>query len=198
MSVTARLTLVILNGTAIAYEIKSERDSLSRLKKQLDNYMKVFAQTNVIVGENHLEDVLTSIPSEVGVLVLSAKYNISMKREAIEDAERTCTASIFDSISLNEASNILSSNGITLPKVPNTKRYGVLREAFITLAPADAHRGMVDTLKKSRNLLSLKTLLVSLPESLHTASISTRLRKCDHERLLQAVSTPLHRALQWG
>jgi hypothetical protein len=190
--------VVILNGTATAYEIKSERDSLSRLEKQIASYMRVFATTNVIVGENHLDDVLSSIPVEVGVLELSAKYRISVVRKAHEDATRTCSHSIFDSISLYEASNILASNGISVSRVPNTQRHRVLREAFVTLAPDVAHRGMVESLKHSRNLLSLQSLLNSLPESLHTATISTRLRKSDHERLLHALNTPLRGALQWG
>src|SRR5690242_16453091 len=36
--------LAILNGTATAYEIKSERDSLARLERQVLTYMDVFAK----------------------------------------------------------------------------------------------------------------------------------------------------------
>lgn len=190
--------VVILNGTATAYEIKSERDSLSRLQKQVAAYMKVFATVNVIVGENHLEDVLSSLPAEVGVLKLSAQYRISLIREPESDPTRACSRSIFDSISLDEASDILAANGFEIPQVPNTRRHRVLREAFVTLSPEVAHRGMVEALKRSRNLLSLKTMLTSLPESLHTVSISARLRKSDHARLLRAINTPLPSALQWG
>jgi len=190
--------VVILNGTATADEMKSERDSLTRLEKQVKAYMKVFANTNVIVGENHLKDVLSSVPEEVGIQRLSADFHISEEREPKSDETRTCSSSIFDSITLDEASLILSSNGVEIPKVPNTQRYRILREAFVTLSPEVAHRGMVEALKRTRNLLSLKTLLTSLPESLHSASISTRLRKSDHERLSQAIKTPLSKALQWS
>jgi hypothetical protein len=190
--------VVILNGTAAVYEIKSERDSLSRLEKQIDCYMKVFATTNVIVGENHLDDVLAMVPNEVGVLKLSGKYHISSIREARDDAARTCSRSIFDAMTLNEAAAILADNDIEVPLVPNTQRHKVLREAFIVLPPEVAHRGMVKALKHSRNLLSLQSLLDELPESLHSASISTRLRKSDHERLIAAVNTPLSTALCWG
>lgn len=190
--------VVILNGTATAYEIKSERDSLSRLQKQTDTYMKVFATTNVIVGENHLDEVFAAVPNEVGILELSGKYQISERRKAIEDAAKTCSRSIFDAISLNEAEAILDDNGIEVPCVPNTQRHKVLREAFVVLPSEVAHHGMVKVLKRSRNLLSLRSLLDELPESLHSASISTRLRKRDHERLIAAVSTPLTQAIRWG
>ena len=40
--------VVILNGTGTVYEIKSERDSLTRLKEQIIAYSKVFAKVNII------------------------------------------------------------------------------------------------------------------------------------------------------
>lgn len=50
---TCKADLVILNGTATVYEIKSERDSLARLANQVANYKKVFAKVNVIASEDH-------------------------------------------------------------------------------------------------------------------------------------------------
>jgi hypothetical protein len=47
--------LVILNGTATVYEIKSERDTLARLVNQIANYKRVFATINVIASEEHLK-----------------------------------------------------------------------------------------------------------------------------------------------
>ncbi len=195
---TCKADVVILNGTATAYEIKSERDSLSRLTKQITSYMSVFATVNVIVGENHLDAVLTSLPEDVGVLKLSSQYRIALVRDAKEDAARTCPQAIFDAISLEEAAAILATTGVSVAKVPNTQRHRMLREAFGTLSPEVAHRGMVDALKQSRSLLCLKSLIESLPESLHAASLSTRLRRNDHRKLIQAVNTPLFLALQWG
>src|SRR5271165_5646714 len=44
--------LAILNGTATVYEVKSERDSLSRLERQVAAYAKVFARVCVIAAES--------------------------------------------------------------------------------------------------------------------------------------------------
>jgi len=190
--------VVILNGTGTVYEIKSERDSLTRLQAQVESYMKVFALTNVIVGENHLDEVLEKVPDEVGVLKLSDKYHISSIRDGKDDAFRTCSSSIFDVINLREAESILIDAGIDIPNVPNTQKHGVLREMFIALSSEVAHRGMVRVLKRTRNLLPLKSLLDELPESLHSASLSTRLRKSDRQRLIDALRTPVNTAACWG
>ena len=190
--------VVILNGTSIVYEIKSERDSLTRLEAQLDAYMKVFASVNVIVGENHLDEVEKSVSEEIGIQKLSSKYQISTVREGVDKPSRTHTGAIFDAINLKEAEAILRDLRIYIPEVPNTQKYGVLRKLFTALESEEAHRGMVRILKKTRNLHPLKTLLDDLPESLHTASLSMRLRKRDHERLIHALRIPIHQAICWG
>jgi hypothetical protein len=43
--------LAILNGTATVYEVKSERDSLARLERQVAAYATVFAKIYVIAAD---------------------------------------------------------------------------------------------------------------------------------------------------
>lgn len=93
---------------------------------------------------------------------------------------------------------ILSSFGVSVPHVPNTELHAVLREAFIKLDPTQAHGGMVRVLKHTRNLLPLAALVDQLPPSLQTAALSVPLRKLDHQRLVDAVNTPLKDAMGWA
>ena len=111
--------LAILNGTATVYEVKSERDSLSRLERQVAAYAPVFARVYVIAGEKHVDAVMDSVPNDVGVLRLENRYRISTLREAANRPERTSPAAIFDSIRTPEARMILVSRGIHVPDVPN-------------------------------------------------------------------------------
>lgn len=67
---SCKADLVILNGTATAYEIKSERDSLARLSNQVLNYRRVFASVNVMVRGIHVESVRHVVPVDVGVVPL--------------------------------------------------------------------------------------------------------------------------------
>jgi hypothetical protein len=189
---------VILNGTSTVYEIKSERDSLNRLEQQIDSYQKVFAKVNVITGENHLKAVLAKVPEEVGVLLLTDRFQISSVREAVDCRDQVISEAIFDSIQLNEAKQILKNKGIEIPLLPNTQMHQVLKNLFLTLAPLDAHNGMVNTLRKTRSLLSLEDFIKSMPYSLKAVALSTPLRKQDHTRLLNAMETPLNEALKWS
>ena len=74
---SSKADLVILNGTATVYEIKSERDSLSRLVAQIANYKMVFAAVNVIASEGHVKDVLDTVSSNVGVMRLARRVNLA-------------------------------------------------------------------------------------------------------------------------
>ncbi|MDP1961007.1 MAG: sce7726 family protein, partial [Reyranella sp.] len=157
--------LVILNGTATVYEIKSERDSLARLANQIENYKKVFAKVYVIAGENHVRGVLETISEDVGVMCLSRRYQISTEREALDRPERICTTTVFESLRVAEARSILVELGIVVPEVPNTKLHAVMRECFQRLEAKDVHVAMVKTLRRTRDLAPLTDLVDKLPQS---------------------------------
>jgi hypothetical protein len=190
--------LVILNGTATVYEIKSERDSLTRLEKQIEAYKKVFASVVVIAGENHVDSVLDSTSSDVGVMQLSKRYQISILRNARERPDRICPIAVFETLRTNEAKMILEQLGVSVPAVPNTVLRSELRERFRTLEPKVLHWEMVKTLKRTRDLMPLAGLVRRLPPSLHAAALSISVRKSAHERLFCAVNTPLRDALRWA
>lgn len=189
--------LVVLNGTASVYEIKSERDTLARLLNQIANYKRVFATVNVIVGEDHVTSVQRALDRDVGILMLSRRYQISTLREAVDAPERTCPTTIFETLRSSEAVAVLRSLGIAPPDVPNTRRHAVLRSLFAELDPIDVHREMVKTLKRSRSLVPLKEFVSRLPVSLKAAALSIPVRRGDHDRVVSAIETPLEMAMKW-
>ncbi len=195
---SCKADLAILNGTATVYEIKSDRDSLTRLENQISNYRKVFAKVYVIAGEAHVQEVIDCTPPEVGVLSLVRWDRISTIREAAERPDLVCPIAIFESLRTAEARTILRNLQVPVPDVPNTMLWGAMRECFATLAPADVHNQMVCTLKKTRNLASLSSLVDQLPASLQPAALSIQVRRADHERLVKAAHTPLDEAMTWA
>ena len=190
--------IAILNGTTTVFEIKSERDSLSRLERQIENYRKVFASVFVIAGENHVDALLQSTPSDVGVMSLDHRCYISTRRDAENRPSRICPVTVFEALRTTEAEKVLSSIGLMVPDVPNTLLRTELRKLFESLHPEDVHAGMLRVLKQTRNLQPLATLVGQLPESLQAAALSVPLRRGDHDRLVSAVNTPLTHALAWS
>lgn len=195
---SCKADLVILNGTATVYEIKSERDSLARLSNQVENYKRVFAKVNVIASEAHVDGVLDTIPDDVGVMCLSKRYQITTVREAVDCPERIHPLTVFESLRAAEALAILKALGVTAPQVPNTQRHASLRALFAELDPVTLHVELVRTLKQTRNLAPLGDLVRKLPGSLQAAALSIPVRRADHSRLVDAVGTPLRAAMAWS
>lgn len=189
--------LVILNGTATVFEIKSERDSLVRLANQVKNYKKVFASVNVIASEAHIHGVIDTVPNDIGIMCLSQRFTITPIRDALDQPERICPATLFESLRLVEARMILKMLGATVPDVPNTRLHAAMREVFATLPAAEVHAAMVKTLKRTRDLTPLSDLVDRLPASLHAAALSTQVRRSDYDKVVEAVSTPLSAAMAW-
>lgn len=195
---SCKADVVILNGTATAWEIKSERDSLTRLRNQLENYPRVFAAVNVIASEAHLMGVLAAAPRDIGVWSLSKRYQLTPIRQAHPRPERTSPDAIFESLRSSEAKTILEALGVTVPVVPNTQLRTMLAALFRTADPVQVHFEMVRTLKRTRSLAPLGEVVSKLPRSLHAAVLSTSIRRTDRAQLVASVQTPLSSALAWS
>ncbi len=195
---SSKADLVILNGKSTVYEIKSDRDSLARLANQLVDYRKVFAEIYVIAGEAHVQEVMNSTPSDIGVLSLVRWNRIQTVREAADRPDLVNPVTIFESLRSAEARAILENLKIQVPDVPNTMLHGAMRGCFARLDPAEVHHQMVRILKQTRNLTPLGELVDQLPVSLQSAALSIRVRRVDHQRLVEAVHTPLSEAMSWA
>jgi len=190
--------LVMLNGTSVAYEIKSERDKLDRLSPQVSSYGEVFAEVNVLCAEKHVEAVCSCIPEFVGISVLTDRYQISKVRSGINDPERTNSLSILNAITRKEAIEILTRLDLGVPDVPNTLMYAALVDKFKNIPSVVAHEEMVRVLKNTRNLSSLTDSLRDLPASLRFFGLTVPYKERGRENLLSAIDTPIMEALNWG
>ena len=194
----SKADVVILNSTASVYEIKTERDTLTRLTRQLANYRKMFATVNVIAGEGHLSPILKLVPDDVGVLCLNSRLQIHPVRAAKDQPERIDPVVLFESLRLAEATAVLRILGKPVPELPNTKRHAALSKIFATLEPAALHQAMLSTLKHTRDLRPLASFIHNLPASLHPLALASRLTRREQARLSTALSTPMTIATNWA
>ncbi|MHB9027049.1 MAG: sce7726 family protein [Armatimonadota bacterium] len=195
---SCKADVVILNGTSTVYEIKSERDRLDRLEKQLHEYLKIFDQVQVITGDNHVDALERNIPVEVGIQVLTGRFSISDYRPPVSNIANVRPESIFESLQRSEYLTILNMYDITVPAVPNTRMHAVAKELFCSLTPEQAHKGMVEALKENRNPIVLREFILSVPGSLKAAAVSVPLSKSERFRFLAAMETRLEIARSWA
>jgi hypothetical protein len=63
-----RADIALVNGSLHGYEIKSDLDSLRRLRNQVDVYSKVLDYATLVVGDRLLNEAVKVIPESWGVL----------------------------------------------------------------------------------------------------------------------------------
>ncbi len=63
-----RIDIAVVNGKLHGYEIKSDRDSLRRLPRQVEVYSRVVDRATLVVGRRYLAKSLTLVPDWWGVI----------------------------------------------------------------------------------------------------------------------------------
>jgi len=81
-----RADIAVVNGHLVGYEIKSDKDSLRRLREQVKAYSAVFDRAFIIVGNRHIDSIKDRIPGWWGVIRSSrgpkGAINFNMIRRA--------------------------------------------------------------------------------------------------------------------
>ncbi|WP_390899973.1 sce7726 family protein [Yersinia aleksiciae] len=83
----------MFNGTSTAYEIKTELDSFDRLDSQLSSYQKVFEHVYIVIPPTKLKLAECSIPSNIGIIILTEKGNIVSHKLAYTSNPHQCISS---------------------------------------------------------------------------------------------------------
>ncbi|MEN6462681.1 MAG: sce7726 family protein [Syntrophomonas sp.] len=65
----SRVDISRINGKSMAYEIKTELDSLTKLEKQMLDYSKVFEFSYVLIHEKHLKKAKEILPLHSGIII---------------------------------------------------------------------------------------------------------------------------------
>ncbi|WBL16463.1 sce7726 family protein [Sutcliffiella sp. NC1] len=102
----ARADIVAVNGHVIAYEIKSDFDSLSRLVTQVPEYDRNFEMNYIVVGRKFSDSVEKIIPKHWG-LIVAEKTRINTVRLSFKRK-----AKLNPNLSFTDFLSLLSSNDV--------------------------------------------------------------------------------------
>ena len=72
---SCRVDIAVVNGILHGYEIKSDADTLDRLKEQVKSYSEVFDKTTIVVGTKYIINVIEIVPEWWGIIL--AKQNLN-------------------------------------------------------------------------------------------------------------------------
>lgn len=148
---SARIDIAVVNGVLHGYEIKSDRDTLTRLPEQMKEYNAVFDKVTLVVGKSHLFEAINMIPEWWGVMIPKVDRNNKIIFYTIREPknnEAQLNVSIARLLWREEALKILEERNEA--KGFKSKPRGIIYEKLVEILDSNTLK------KKVRN-----TLLVS-------------------------------------
>ena len=109
----ARADFAVIDNTIRGFEIKSEKDNLSRLENQIGYYDQVFEFSTLVAAEKHLSAARQILPSHWGLIAVKANATIRLvsKRKAKRN-KRLSSESILELLWMDELLEIVASKGL--------------------------------------------------------------------------------------
>ena len=129
---SSRVDISRINNKSIAYEIKTELDTLDKLDKQIADYSKVFELIYVIIHPSHFKKVSELIPPHCGVITYNLKNGIckfSFKKKALQNKNIDSNAQI-STLSNRELDLILKTSKIHILETDRKMKEKIIFENF--------------------------------------------------------------------
>ena len=105
-----RADIAVINGLLIGYEIKSNSDSLIRLKEQIKSYNSIFDKSYIIVGNRYVDTIHKHLPDWWGIILVLKGSRFAVNFKLIRKPcmnQHTNPVSIARLLWRDEAANIL-------------------------------------------------------------------------------------------
>lgn len=152
----SKADIILINGKAVVYEIKTELDTFERLDTQLKDYYKAFDHVCVITSEIQYEraaSLLSDTP--VGIYVLTRKNTISakLKKEPMADSSNLDYTTIFKVLRKREHEEILLNYFGKLPVSSQVFYYSECLKMFSQIPITNAYNMALKQLKKRNQIL---------------------------------------------
>lgn len=177
----ARADLLLVNGNATVYEIKTRFDDEYRLEGQLDQYYRAFTRVVVVVDPDEGERYVRMLPTHVGVSVLTRRFSLSVLRAPLDCRASLASEHIFGLLRQNEYRQVVGALGPIDP----ADEYQASLARFRCLDPVKAHSLLIGKLRARQRTTGIAALSASLPNSLQVAPFAYRWRKSDWQQLIQ-------------
>lgn len=185
----ARADVLLVNGEATVFEVKSRFDNTTRLESQLQEYYKCFTKVTVVTEDGHEQAYLDRLPPQVGVATLTRRFSVSRKRLPLEHRGSLDRVSLFRVFRQSERHSVARDLGVRVSHLDPAIRYRHILKRFLSeLSTLHAHELVVSALRDRQRTERIVARCKQLPRSLHVAAFSYRLRRRDWVALLDALS----------
>ena len=158
-----RADIAIINGHLIGYEIKSDVDSLNRLRSQVITYNAVFDNSSLILAERHLDEAIEIISDWWGVILVKEIDKNIVVFNQVRPPHQNVNINDYSVAQLlwrSEAQEVLSSLGIKGTRL-REKRSNLYRYIVEMMDSQDLRFIVREYLKRRQNWRHLSQLTLN-------------------------------------
>lgn len=155
---SSKADIVLLNGSIRVYEIKTELDNLTKLDKQISDYLKIADKVYIVV-DFKLVDRLIQIykDTNIGIIGFSESNELTTFKEAESNVEFLEFDKLFKLLRKEEYLEVFADNFGYIPNIPNTKIFKFCYEQLKTCELKSFQCQVLNVLKR-RQLKNAKFL----------------------------------------
>lgn len=155
------------DDVGIAYEIKTDLDSLQRLETQIRDYYKVFSSVYVVAGEKHIKEVETMLQNtNVGIIELTANNKLIYKKIAVCDAIHLSHETLFKVLRKKEFESIVLKHFGELPHVSDFVYYQTCFELLKQLDILEFQKDVMHCLGQRNIVKDVDSFTQNVPQEL--------------------------------
>lgn len=182
-----RADMAVINGQLKGFEIKSDEDTLSRLRSQAPAYGRVFDTATIVVGPRHLQKAVRIVPRWWGVFVADGKSDKTCQLECIRKESANPSPDAFALVQLiwrDEAFALLRAHDLDvgLRNKPRKFLWQALVDNFELQELQEMVRAQLKTRKGWRSVGSrVQCDVMSRPSSMSSGFQNSR--ASEHSRL---------------
>ena len=188
----ARADMLFVNGRAEVLEVKTRFDDTTRLEPQLEEYYRCFKSVSLVVEEHQVAQYAEQLPEQVGLLALTPRYQLSVRRRPRESSENLDTIQISRLLHQRELREAVVPLGVDTSGFHPIDRLGVEWGLFLSQGPSTAYDCLVQALQDRQRTDKMAARCRQLPSSLHPSVFMHRLRKMDWDRLEALCAKPIN------
>lgn len=179
----AKLDVLLASNCLSAYEIKTDFDELARLPSQLQAYQRACREVSVVTGERYAASVEKLIAPEVGLLVLTDRYQLRAIRPASKSDLTLSRSTMLALLRRGELVRLLGDLGCDTGSIPNTRIYQEALAASVGMTRVSVNEYVAKQLLIRSS--SKGELVRGLPTSLAASALAQDLTHAQIVRLIE-------------
>lgn len=183
---------ILVNGTNKVFEIKTELDSPARLKSQLDDYYKGFAEVYLLVHHSLVNRYMGVVDPHVGIMAFSSLNEIEVVYRATPDVSKLDHATMLRSLRKEEYLKVVEN---LIGYVPAVQPVRLFNECLKITKSFEAEAVQAEFLRVIKDRINCETNSIAtqanLPDYLRLACYHANLTENDYLALTKRLNNQI-------